>query len=68
MKQVKKERLKSKGWKLGTVSDFLDLTPEEAILVEIKLNLGKSLKERQQKLIIQHEQKNSLFSHSSENN
>ena len=29
----------SKGWKIGTVSDFLELTPEEIILIEIKLAL-----------------------------
>lgn len=49
MEQTKRERLESKGWKIGTVSDFLELTPEETILVEIKLALSKSLKERRQK-------------------
>ena len=29
----------SKGWKIGTFSDFLELTPEEIILIEIKLAL-----------------------------
>jgi len=37
MDQAKKERLESKGWKIGTVSDFLELTTEESIFVEIKL-------------------------------
>ncbi|WP_292751201.1 hypothetical protein [Nostoc sp. NMS4] len=37
MDQAKRERLESKGWKIGTVADFLELTPEETILVEIKL-------------------------------
>lgn len=27
MKQAKRERLESKGWKIGTVSDFLELIP-----------------------------------------
>jgi hypothetical protein len=31
--------LDSKGWKIGTFSDFLELTPEEIILIEIKLAL-----------------------------
>lgn len=55
MDQSKKERLESRGWKVGTASDFLELTPEETILVEIKLALSKGLKERRQKLMIQTE-------------
>ena len=39
MEETKKGLLESKGWKIGTVSDFLELTPEEIILVEIKLAL-----------------------------
>ena len=53
MDTSKKERLESKGWKIGTVSDFLELTPEETVLVEIKLALSQSLKERRQKLMTQ---------------
>ncbi len=53
MDQAKKNRLEAKGWKVGTVSDFLELTPEESILVEIKLALSQSLKERRQKLMTQ---------------
>jgi transcriptional regulator with XRE-family HTH domain len=48
MEQAKKERLESKGWKIGTVSDFLELTPEETLFVEIKLALSRSLKDRRQ--------------------
>ncbi len=55
MDQAKRERLESKGWKVGTVSDFLELTPEEAIFVEIKLALSQSLKERRRKLMTQTE-------------
>ncbi|NMF60517.1 helix-turn-helix domain-containing protein [Pseudanabaena yagii] len=51
----KRERLESKGWKVGSVSDFLELTPEESVLVEIKLALSQSLKERRQKLMTQSE-------------
>lgn len=50
MDTSKKERLESKGWKIGTVSDFLELTPEETVLIEIKLALSQSLKERREKL------------------
>jgi transcriptional regulator with XRE-family HTH domain len=55
MEQTKKELLESKGWKIGTVSDFLELTPEETILVEIKIALSKSLKGQRQKIMTQSE-------------
>jgi len=55
MDRVKRERLEAKGWRVGTVSEFLELTPEETILVEIKLALSRSLKERRQKLMTQAE-------------
>jgi transcriptional regulator with XRE-family HTH domain len=37
----------------GTISDFLELTPEEATLVEIKLALSRHLKQRRQQLMTQ---------------
>ncbi len=46
MKQEKKERLKKAGWKEGTTKEFLELTAEEAALIEIKLALARSLKKR----------------------
>ncbi|KAB8332272.1 helix-turn-helix transcriptional regulator [Scytonema tolypothrichoides VB-61278] len=55
MDQAKKKPLESKGWKIGTVSDFLQLTPKETIFVEIKLALSRSLKERRQQLMTQAE-------------
>jgi DNA-binding XRE family transcriptional regulator len=55
VEQAKRARLESKGWKIGTVSDFLELTPEETIFVEIKLALSNSLKERRQKRMTQSE-------------
>jgi transcriptional regulator with XRE-family HTH domain len=55
MDQSKRERLESKGWKIGTVADFLELTPDEALFVEIKLALSHSLKERRQQLMTQRE-------------
>jgi hypothetical protein len=53
MDSAKKEKLESQGWKVGSVADFLELTPEEAILIEIKLALSQNLKERRQKLMNQ---------------
>ena len=53
MDQKTRKKLEEKGWNVGTVSDFLELSPEEAILVEIKLALSRSLKERRQSLMTQ---------------
>lgn len=53
MDRLKKERLEAKGWNVGTISEFLELTPEENILIEIKLALSRSLKARRQKLMTQ---------------
>ena len=50
---LKKERLEARGWKGGTTSEFLELTPEENALIEIKLALSRNLKLRQQKLMTQ---------------
>jgi hypothetical protein len=49
MDQLKKERLEAKGWKVATVSEFLELTKEENTVIEIKLALSRSLKARRQK-------------------
>ena len=55
MDRATREKLEAKGWKVGTVSDFLELTPEEIALIEIKLALSRSLKERRQKIMTQAE-------------
>ena len=46
MNSTKKKRLETKGWKIGTVAEFLRLTPEESAYVEMKLLLSKNLRER----------------------
>ena len=53
MDKAKRKRLESKGWKVGDAADFLGLTPEEAALVEIKLALARSLRQRRQKRMTQ---------------
>jgi predicted XRE-type DNA-binding protein len=44
MDKRKKKRLEEKGWKVGDARDFLDLTPEEAQFIELKLALSASLR------------------------
>ncbi len=39
MDEAKRKRLEQKGWKVGTVAEFLGLTPEEGTLIKIKLNI-----------------------------
>jgi hypothetical protein len=53
MNKAKRKRLESKGWKVGSVSEFLSLTPEEAALIEMKLALAQSLRQRRQKRMTQ---------------
>ncbi|MGB8687572.1 MAG: hypothetical protein WCD53_09585 [Microcoleus sp.] len=43
MDQGKKKRLEDRGWKIGSVSEFLELSPEESTLIEIKLALSLNL-------------------------
>jgi predicted transcriptional regulator len=49
MRKTKKERLEKKGWKVGTVKEFLDLTTEEAAYIELKLRLSENLRRRRQR-------------------
>jgi len=49
MKATRRKKLEAKGWKVGSVEDFLDLTPEEMAYIELKLSLSNSLKERRAK-------------------
>jgi DNA-binding XRE family transcriptional regulator len=53
MEEAKRKRLEQAGWKSGTVSEFLELTPEETVLVEIKLALSRYLKERRRDTMTQ---------------
>jgi len=49
MQQSKRKMLKEKGWKLGTAAEFLGLSDEEVVVIELKLALGNALKARRQK-------------------
>jgi DNA-binding XRE family transcriptional regulator len=46
MRENKRKRLEAKGWRIGTTKDFLDLSPEEKTLIELRLTLAKGLKNR----------------------
>lgn len=43
MNSAKKKRLESKGFKVGSVQEFLDLSPEESKIIELKITLGRKL-------------------------
>ena len=49
MKKAKRQKLESKGWKVGSAQDFLRLSDEEAAYIEMKLALSEKLKERRQR-------------------
>jgi len=45
MKTKKRKKLEEKGWKVGSVQEFLGLSKEELALVEMKRTLIKKIKE-----------------------
>jgi Helix-turn-helix len=51
----KQQRLEAKGWKIGDAGDFLNLSLEESAIVEMRLALSRSLKERRKALMTQAE-------------
>lgn len=44
MDPAKKQRLHDKGWKVGSAEEFLELTPQEAALVDVRLKLADAVK------------------------
>jgi DNA-binding XRE family transcriptional regulator len=56
MKAAKKKQLERRGWKVGTVAEFLQLSPEESAYIEMKLALSKSLQERRKTKSLTQEQ------------
>jgi DNA-binding XRE family transcriptional regulator len=49
MRKTKMNRLEKKGWKVGTVEEFLDLSPEETAYIELKLRLSENLRQRRRR-------------------
>jgi hypothetical protein len=41
MNEKKRARLEKQGWKVGSVKEFLALSPKEVALVEARLALGR---------------------------
>ncbi len=46
MKSTKRDRLQRAGWRIGSAQDFLGLSDDEMALIEMRLALGRSLRER----------------------
>jgi ribosome-binding protein aMBF1 (putative translation factor) len=49
MRSSKQKKLETKGWKVGTTSEFLNLSPEEEAYIELKLSLCNTLKKMRSK-------------------
>lgn len=49
MKHTKRMKLEAAGWAVGSVKEFLGLSDAEAALLEMKLALSRSLRDRRQK-------------------
>ena len=45
MDEKKRQKLEQAGWRVGSIEEFLELSPEEANYIELKLALGSSLRE-----------------------
>jgi ribosome-binding protein aMBF1 (putative translation factor) len=48
MLQSKRKKLEAKGWKLGSTTELLGLSREEARFIELRLKLAEGLKARRQ--------------------
>ena len=46
MDKTKRKRLQAAGWKIGSSAEFLDLSEEEAALIEMKLALADGIRAR----------------------
>jgi predicted XRE-type DNA-binding protein len=44
MRDTKRKRLETKGWKVGSAKEFLGLSSEEEAYIEIKLRLAENLR------------------------
>jgi len=49
MNTAKRKKLARAGWKSGTAADFLQLTPQEELYVELKASLCQQVRRQRQK-------------------
>lgn len=49
MNPKKRAKLAAAGWKVASADAFLDLTPEESALIELKLSLGELVRQTRQR-------------------
>ena len=64
MDKARSKRLEAKGWKVGTTSEFLGFSPEEARYIELKLALSEHLRRRRVRRKLTQEQLAKLLSSS----
>ena len=46
MDKSKQRKLERKGWKVGSATEFLSLSPEESTYIEVKLALSEKLRRK----------------------
>lgn len=46
MDKEKRKKLEAKGWEVTSVAEFLELTPDEEKIIELRLALSNALKKR----------------------
>lgn len=44
MNEQKRKKLEANGWRVGTAAEFLNLTPEDEAIIELRLALSRALK------------------------
>ncbi len=44
MDKVKQKKLETKGWKIGSAKEFLNLSDEESAYIELKIKLSSNLR------------------------
>lgn len=49
MKDSKRTKLRQAGWIVGSAAEFLDLSDQEAALIELKLLLARDVRSRREK-------------------
>jgi len=56
MNRRTKKRLESAGWKVGGTSEFLNLTEEEAAIIEFKVRLANAVRKQRSRRSLTQEQ------------